>query len=105
MGGLEERGQLGLPAAPSLQVGADAEGDPRGLFEGGDPLGGQSLGTGQEHRLLVGLGGRPSGQEFQERRLGTARCGTVVRLVCGTVVGARPVRHCGTGAGRSAGCR
>jgi myosin-crossreactive antigen len=66
--GLEERGEFGLAAAPSFYLRAHAQGERLGLFERGDTLGGQALGAGEQHRLLVGVGGRSSGQEFQERR-------------------------------------
>ncbi|MEY9490269.1 hypothetical protein RKD26_006063 [Streptomyces calvus] len=92
--GLEEGGQLGLAAAPLLQLGPHAQGEQLGLFERGDPLGGLCLGAREQDRLLVGLGGGAAGEQLQERRLGTARTRAGV--------GVRPARQCGSG-GRSLG--
>ncbi len=97
VGGLEERGQLGLAAAPSLQLGADPQGEQLGLFEGGDPGGRAAFGAGEQHRLFVGVGGGAAGQQLQERRLDGAGRGPPAGF---RVAGRRP----GTGAGRSADC-
>ncbi len=69
VGRLEQCGQLGLTPAPALQFRAHAQGEVPRLFERGDPLGRYALGAGEQHRLLVGVGGRAPGQQLQERRL------------------------------------
>lgn len=69
VGRLEQRGQLGLPPAPALQLGAHAQGEALGLFQRLDPPGRARLRAGAQHRLLVGLGRGAPGQQLQERRL------------------------------------
>lgn len=73
VGRLEQGRQLGLASAAPLQLGADAQREQLGLFEGDDPFGGSALGTGEQHRLLISVGGRAPGQQLKERCLGAAQ--------------------------------
>ncbi len=90
VGGLEQGGQLGLPAAAPLDLGAHAQGEQLGPLQGRDPLGGAALGAGEQHGLLVGLGGGAAGEQLQERRLRAVGGGPAG-------VGAGPVRRSGGG--------
>ncbi len=72
VGGLEERGQLGLAAPASLQLGPDAQGEQLGLFQRGDRLGRSVLGAGEQDRLLVRLRGGVAGQQLEVGSLGAA---------------------------------
>lgn len=76
VGRLEERGQLGLASATSLHLRAHTQREELGALQSGDPVGRQPVRAGEQHRLLVRVGGRAPGQQLQERRLG-ARLGAL----------------------------
>ncbi|CAM5646120.1 hypothetical protein SALBM311S_07539 [Streptomyces alboniger] len=111
VGRLEERGQLGLPSAPALQLRADAQGERLDRLQCGDLLGRPPLGAGDQHRLLIGVGGRPPGEELQERRLGAAGRARLTAAGHGRLAAAGPwrgartveARHLGTIARRGPG--
>src|SRR5262249_21998788 len=66
-GGVEERGQLGLTPAPSIQQGPDPERDHPGLLQLLDHGGGRSGGAGLPHGTLELDARRPTRPQFEKR--------------------------------------